>query len=165
MSEYYSEQIVKRKTPAYKQAVKIILIAFTALFFVLGMMVPIFLLPTLLFGLLTYFFVSRLEIEYEYAFVSGELSIDKIYNKSRRKKCMDVDFDQTEIIAPLGAYQLDEYKNKQLKECDYTSGESEKEIFVMIVHKGSELVKILFEPNTRMLEDMRNCSPRKVILK
>ena len=108
MSEYYSEQIVKRKTPAYKQAVKIILIAFTALFFVLGMLVPIFLLPTLLFGLLTYFFISRLEIEYEYAFVSGELSIDKIYNKSRRKKCMEVDFDQTEIIAPLGAYQLDE---------------------------------------------------------
>lgn len=165
MGEYYSEQIVKRKTPAYKQAVKIVLIAFTALFFVLGMMVPIFLLPTLVFGLLAYFFISRLEVEYEYAFVSGELSIDKIYNKSRRKKCISVEFEQTELIAPLGAYQLDEYKNKQLKECDYTSGEDNKDVFVMIAHKGSELVKILFEPNAKMIEDMRNCSPRKVILR
>lgn len=164
MGEYYSEQIIKRKTPAYKQAIKVALIVFTALFFVLGMMIPVLLVPMLICGVGAYFYISRLDLEFEYSFVSGSLTIDKIFNKSRRKKCIEVDFEQTELVAPLKAYQLDEYKNKQLKEYDCTSKEDGKEVYVIIAHKGSELVRVLFEPNKKMVEDMRNCSPRKVIM-
>lgn len=164
MGEYYSEQIIKRKTPAYKQAIKVVLVGFTAIFFVLGMMIPLFLIPMLACGVGAYFYISRLDLEFEYSFVSGELTIDKIYNKSRRKKFVEVDFEQTEIVAPIKAYQLDEYKNKQLKDYDCTSKEDEKDVYVVIAHKGSELVRIMFEPNKKMIDDMRNCSPRKVIL-
>ena len=49
----------------------------------------------------------NLNVEYEYVFVNGDLDIDKIMNKARRKKRMSsVDADQMELLAPVGAVEL-----------------------------------------------------------
>ena len=63
------------------------------------------------FGYLTYRLSLEWDLEYEYIFVKGELDIDKIMGKSRRKRCVVVDLESTEIVAPLNSHALDSFKN------------------------------------------------------
>ena len=60
----------------------------------------------------------NLNVEYEYVFVNGDLDIDKIMNKARRKRMFSVDADQMELLAPVGAVELMQYK--KIKSTDTT---------------------------------------------
>ena len=56
----------------------------------------------------------NLNVEYEYVFVNGDLDIDKIMNKARRKRMFSVDADQMELLAPVGSVELNAV-SKRLK--------------------------------------------------
>ena len=84
--------------------------------------------------------------------------------KSRRKRCIVVDLENTEIVAPFQSHALDSYKNNKCKEYDFSSHMPEAKIYVIYATVKNEMARILFEPNERMLNDMRNTAPRKVVL-
>lgn len=164
MSDLYSEWIVKRKSPSWAFAAKVALIIVTILLVLLAMMgFVIFLIPAIIIGYLTYRLSLNWDLEYEYTFVKGEMDVDKIMAKSRRKRCAAFNMEQTEIVAPEGAHQLDDYKNMPCKTMDFSSGIAENKKYIMYTSYNNEMVKVIFEPSDRMLEDMWNTSPRKVI--
>ena len=165
MSDLYSEWIVNRKKPSWAFAAKVELICLTVICGLLTM-TGIFwfmLIPTVALGYLTYRLSLNWDMEYEYTFVKGELDIDKIMAKSKRKRCAVLNMDQTEIVAPEGAHQLDNFKNTPCKTMDFSSHIPENKKYVMYTSYHNEMVKIIFEPSERMLDDMWNTAPRKVV--
>ena len=48
-----------------------------------GLLIPIAWILTLALGIAAYFILPKLDLEYEYVFVNGELDIDKIMSKAK----------------------------------------------------------------------------------
>lgn len=164
MSDLYSEWIVKRKAPALAPLGKVLLILLTLL---LGLssftgILWFMVIPAALVGYLSYRLFLHWDSEFEYTYVKGELDIDRIMGKSRRKRCIVLDLDHTEIVAPEDSYLLDNYKNQKCKEYDFSSGIADHKKYVMYATSKNELVRVLFEPSEKMMNDMKNTSPRKV---
>jgi len=166
MGDLYSECIIKRKTPMYTVAVKLLLMiaVFIALTFMVLTLSIIPFLIAVAFGIGLYFYSTGVDLEYEYTFVNGELDIDKIMGKARRRRVLAFDFGHLEIMAAGKSHLVDSYRQKQCKTYDFSSHNSANsdKVYVIYGTDKNEMIRILIEPNEKMLNDMRNNAPRKV---
>jgi hypothetical protein len=123
----------------------------------------IFLVPLVIFGLLSFLVVPGFELEYEYLYLDKELTIDKIMSKQKRKKVRDIDLSKMEYICPINSHQLDPYKSRNLKVSDYSSKEENARVWVIVYkdQSGDELIGI--EPNEELLKAIKTVYPRKVV--
>lgn len=163
MNEMYAEASVKCVMTAKDYARIAGFVAAILVSLILGLVVSPFIFVVAI-GLITYAIckVGQLKYEYEYVFCDGQLDFDKIMGNAKRKRMMRIDFDTCEVIAIEGSMALDQWNNKKLKEYDFTSHTNEKKPFVVIAHKDKELVRIVFEPNEKMVQCMRDKSRRLV---
>lgn len=161
----YVEWLVKRKTPVYAIPARIGMGILCGLSLFLALQTFWGILVLLAVSAGTYFVFQRLSVEYEYLFAEGGLSVDCIYGKAKRKKLYDCDKEEIQFVAPADAYQLKDYESSDMKVMDCSSGSREKDVYALIAQKGAERVKILFEPNEKMLNSMRRTFPRKIVLK
>ena len=112
-------------------------------------------------GIAAYFIYMNANLEYEYLYLDKELSIDKVMAKSKRKKVASFDMEKMEIMAPLNSYQLDSYKNRNVKIVDYSSGEEKQpDLRYAFYYDGKQ--KVIFEPNAEMVKAIQMIAPRKV---
>ena len=138
---------------------------------ILGCFVCLFILPAISWFLVpvsggffayTIYEWPRLNIEWEYVYVDGQIDFDKIMGKVKRKNKLRIDLSQVEVVAPLHSHELDSYQNKNMKVKNFTSGDRDVKPYVMIGTYKEELVKIYFEPNDKMKTAMKLKAPRKV---
>ncbi len=165
MGDSYKEIMVKRETPAGKKLLKGVMITFTALCVVAGLIFWPLLLVGAAMAAACFFFVPKLEVEFEYLYVNGELDVDAIYSKQRRKRQGSYDMSELEILAPSNSHALDAFRNKQgLKMKDYTSLDEKVKSYIMIFNKekGQEMIKV--ELDDSIVQDIRRIAPRKVNL-
>lgn len=164
VSETYVECLVARKPSFAKRLLKTLLIMFTVVFFLLGMVTVlsvIALIIAIVFGVGAYFAYMNADIEYEYLYLDKEISIDKVMAKSRRKRVVSYDVNRMEILAPVRSYRLDSYKNRTMKTVDYSSGvEEQPDKRYMMIYEGN--TKVLLEPSMEMLKAIQTVAPRKV---
>ncbi|MCR4901566.1 MAG: DUF6106 family protein [Butyrivibrio sp.] len=159
----YVECLVSRKPSVLMKFLKILTIMLAVAFFFLGMMSIAFFIIFIAMCVAAYFVFQNASIEYEYLYCDREISIDRIYNKSRRKNAGKFETDKMEILAPARSYHLDEYKNKQsYKVLDYSSGikDQQPDPTYVMYYDGRE--KIVFEPNAEFVAAVKNVAPRKV---
>lgn len=164
MSDTYTELIVKRKTPTTYVVLKGVLIGVTVVTFLLGLLNQIAFFAGIVLVVIDYFLFTSWDLEFEYLYVNGTLDIDKIMSKSKRKRIRSLDMEKLEIIAPVNSHHLDSYKNGKFKELDVSSGVKEHKLYVMVINDNNERLKITFEPNDKILDNIRTIAPRKVIL-
>ena len=50
-----------------------------------------------------YFVFRNSEVEFEYLYVTNQLTIDWIYGKTKRKKAWEGSMDEIQIVAPTGS--------------------------------------------------------------
>lgn len=163
MNELYAESSVKRKETTGTLALRVVLILIAIVSFLLsGQNSILFLIAALVIIAIVYIF-PRLNIEYEYVYCDGQIDFDKIMGKARRKNAMKIDFEQVEIMAPQGSHSLDGYTYLKTKEKDFSSKNKEVKPYVIVVRKGEEKTKILFEPNENMIHCIKSKYPRKVV--
>lgn len=161
MSDTYVEWMVKKKTSMGMQFLKILTIMLAVVFVLVGMMI----LPALIIGVImavaAYFVTMNVDLEYEYLYLDKEITIDKIMNKSKRKRVVKYDVERMEILAPINSYHLDNYKNRNAKAVDYSSGVGKQPDtrYVMYYEGG---VKVILEPSMEMVQAIKNVAPRKV---
>ena len=123
----------------------------------------IFLVPLVIFGLLAFFAVPNFDLEYEYLYVDREITIDKIMSKQKRKKVRTLELSKMECICPINSHQLDPYKSRNLKIYDYSSGQPDAKVWVL-VYKDRESEELIgLEPNEELIKVIRSLYPRKVI--
>lgn len=111
----------------------------------------------------TYFVISRKNIEYEYTFTNGDVSIDKILNKKSRKRLTSFD---CEDLQEIGDYdrKKDSLKarsfNKTFMVGSYDDGRNN--MYVIANSKNTGLTLIVFEPNETMTEAIKDYVPRQM---
>lgn len=163
MNESYVECLVARKKSGALGALKILLIVITVIMVICGMVFFPLLIVALAAGIGVYFVGMYASMEFEYLYVDREISVDKILNKTRRKKAEKFDVNRIEILAPINSWHLDSYKNRQLKDTDYSSGvvNQPDRRFAMIYDGGR---RIIFEPSVEFVKAVQSVAPRKVFL-
>ena len=151
MSDSYVECLVKAKQPTWAKILKVLLIALTVLSCLVMFVFIIFLPVALAAGVGAYFLNMYTDLEYEYLYLDKELSVDKIMAKSKRKRVGTYSLDRMEVFAPVYSYHLDNFKNRQVKEKDYSIGEVlQPDGRYAMYYEGGE--KILLSPNEELVK-------------
>lgn len=162
MSETYVECLVKHKSSIGGMILKWILIFLTAFLGFLGIMgdtIPLIL--AVVTGILAYLVSLSSDLEYEYLYFDKEITIDKIMNKSKRKKVEILEIDRMEIIAPIKSHHLDSYRNRKLKTTDYSIGEEKQPDNRFVMYYNGDR-RIIMSPSPEFLKAIRTVAPRKV---
>ena len=163
MDDLYREILVKRSSTGKDKALKYLVIAVTALVIAAGILFfPPLILGGIVLGILDYYFVlPNFDLEYEYLYVNGDIDIDKIMAKTRRKRVASYSKDKLEIMAPEGSAQLASYL-KEGKPKDYTSLDPGQKAWILVfgTERGADMVRL--ELPDDLAKDMRRYAPRKV---
>ncbi len=162
MSESYVECLVGQRTPVVKTFLKILFLALTVLFFLFSFAAGFLgLILAVVCGFLSYFMMLETSVEYEYLYVDREISIDKISGKRKRKNVEKLNVEKMEILAPVKSWYLDEYRNRNLKQKDYSIGyEAQPDQRYALIYEGG--TKILLSPSPAFVAAVKSVSPRKV---
>lgn len=164
-NDVYAEWLVKRKTPGYTLLLRIALIMFIGVGFVVSLVEQWGFVVFIVAALACYFFFNRMKVEYEYVFVTNELAIDRITNQRSRKRIQKLEVQKMEKVASVKSHALDAtMNNPKFKTLDYTSGENNDNVYGIVYLDGSASNLILFEPNDKILKALKYCSPRKVMI-
>ncbi|MCC8136744.1 MAG: DUF6106 family protein [Clostridiales bacterium] len=165
MGDMYREIMVKPDTPMGKRFLKTFFPVMTGICVVIGIIFWPFLIGALAFLLLSIFVGPKMEVEYEYLYVNGELDIDAIYSKQKRKRICSYDMEHLEVLAPAKSHALDSYLNRQgAKYDDYSSGKAPEKSYILVFNevKGQKMIEV--ELDDAIIADIRRIAPRKVNL-
>lgn len=170
MSEVFKEQLVKHVPSGKDRIKKVGVVLAVILVTLICMAVPIlrpftiFVIAAACFG--AYYLMTMLSIEYEYAFTNGELDIDIIYNKSRRKRVFNGDVKNFEVMAHVTdtAHTRDFSTATETK--DYSSGVTGPNTYAFLASYKGKRQKIIIEPNDVMIKAFSTViTPRKFFKK
>lgn len=157
--------IVPKKVTGGHKAWIIIFFVLTCLSLVLSFFVPmLFIIPTILFGIVWYLFAFCSETEYEYTYFDGDLKFAKIKNKNRRKKIANLSMDDVLAIAPKGDRSVYKYENDKAVICkNIASGNADAKVYEAVCKSEKGIVRYEFEPDEDMLDAIMVKYPRAVI--
>jgi hypothetical protein len=165
MADVFIEQLVARKRSPLSRLIGtayiFVLVLITALTFMLGFFA---LVPAVLaVGIwLVVRLIKSFDKEFEYIVTNGEMDVDRIVGKSKRKRLLTINSRSFEIIAPDEEVYFSPYKNTQFKErIDASSGAGSRYFAIGSSKQGGKLL-LYFEPNERMLEAFKMYNPRAV---
>ena len=154
MNDTYSELLIKKEVTAKDKMIKVLLIALIALMAVAGILItPLAFIAAIALGIAAYFVFPNLDLEFEYVYVNGELDIDKIMAKMKRKRAKSFELSKMEIMAPVKSHRLD-YQNQNTR----------MKVYAMIIPSDNELCKVLLEPDEELLKNIEKSCPRKVFV-
>ncbi|GFI37571.1 DUF6106 family protein [Lachnospiraceae bacterium 50-23] len=163
MSDFYTEQLIKKRKTGKDLVIQILLVmavivsCLVIFIFPLGIILPVGV------AVLAIFLNNRLDVEYEYLYVNGDLDIDKIMHKAKRKRVCSVNIADMELLAPADAGELRQFQ--RAKVYDFTSCTGNDNVYALIIVGKGEQKKILFEPNDQIVEGFFMMAPRKVVRK
>lgn len=173
MGDIFLEYIVKQKPTAKTMLIKVgIIIGAIVLTFLMlmisGNQLISTILPALFAGMcfVVYKAFTGLSYEFEYIVTNGELDIDKIIARRSRKRVFNARPGEVEILAPLVEKYRHEYENGSFaKTIDASSSRAAENRWFMIANSDKHgRVRVIFEPTERMVENMRQFMPKKVML-
>lgn len=173
MGDVFKEQLVKRNKnnkDSMKKAVitstAIVLSAASVLFFIYtgagigGAAVVIFII-----FMISFYLINNMNVEYEYIYTNGELDIDCIYNKTKRKTLFTAEVKDFEIMAHIDdKSNLAPFENYPVK--DFSSGDLLGNTYVFVASLNGKNYRFIIEPNDEMLNSMSvYLTPRKLFRK
>ena len=171
MGDVFKEQIVKKQASAQDVAKKAGILACGVLIMIVTVVASEFVpfLGSLLFLVLAavvfgiFFLFARFKVEYEYVFTNGELDIDIIYNKARRKRVYAGRVAYFELMAHVeDKTHMGGFANAKVTK-DYSSGVVKENTYAALVTVKGERVKMLLEPKESMLKAFSSVlTPRKL---
>jgi hypothetical protein len=166
MSDLYYELLVKKERTLKDTVIRYGMITLIVILVLGGLMLtPVLLLPALIVGVAAYFIFPYLDVEFEYLYVNGEMDVDRVFAKTKRKKAGSFSIREADLAAPLHSHRMDYYNgNTKIKVIDYSSGNDDHARFAVIGRKDNELCKFIIEPDERLLTAMQQSAPSKVFL-
>ena len=94
--------------------------------------------------------------------IDPTLDVAKIMSKQSRKELFSTNIkEEMEIIAPTGTPEVERYEVAKI--LDYSTKNPKNKTYTMVTSYKGQKVKMIFEPNEKMLNSMRDAAPRKVI--
>lgn len=163
MNELYAETGVKRKTTASVIMLKMLAVLAIILVLLFSFVIKyrwFVMVPALLVVFVVWYW-PRFKTEWEYVFCDGQLDFDMIMGGEKRRNVLRMDLEDAYVMAPENSHALDGYQH--LKVRDYSSMRADHTKYVIVVAIKEEKVRILFEPNEKMIRMMKEKSPQKVV--
>ena len=111
-----------------------------------------FLLLFCIYG--AWFFITSLEVDFEYAFLSSVFRIDKVIAKRRRRKMVKVDVKSIDDIFRYNDKDMARYRYKKV----YNAGAKEfsEDNMVFVYREGEKgWIAIIFTPSDEFLAAMK----------
>ncbi|MCT4542656.1 MAG: DUF6106 family protein [Vallitalea sp.] len=167
MGDVFNEQLVEKSSSLKDNLIKAAIIVASTVLILVCSMIPVllgFLFPiaaVIIFGAV--FFIRRLNIEYEYVFTSGDLDIDKIFNKNKRKKFISIDVRKIEIMAKVDSKEHARELSNFQKIVDCSSGIKKDNTYAAMIVRNGKREKLILEPNEKMLNAIKKYIPRKIM--
>ncbi len=163
MNEFYKEILVKKETTTLDLVKKYGLIVLTAVAVAAFILIhPLFLVVAIGLGSACNFVLPTCDLEYEYLYVNGDIDVDKIMGKQKRKRAGSYNLEEMELIAPDGSHDLDPWLSKGVKVTDYSSGRPDAKCYVAIYNKDGAQQAVRYEFDEEVIRDLRRLAPRKV---
>lgn len=113
---------------------------------------------------ITAYYCRHYNVEFEYGFCGGVLTIDEIFAGKKRKRKYAWDFNGGEIEKVLPFRDYKHPAGRRVRVVDCASGCDDARVYVIIVDKKHYIEKIIFEPNDEMLKTIYLVSPATVKL-
>lgn len=157
------EVIVHKKTNPVFPVLRVMCIAIAVVFILLSKMTFAALIIAVPAIFLAWYFWRKLDVDYEYCFVDGELRVSRIMNKSKRKDLAKYDISSMEAYGPVNSIHLDSYKNRTWKDLDYSSGEIQQPDVRYYMYLQNS-IRLILEPTEELTAAIRQIAPRKVFL-
>ena len=105
--------------------------------------------------------ISSRNVEFEYCVTNGDLDVDKIINRQKRKRLASVETKNVIVMAPVGSDKLQPLANKEI--IDATSGDASKKAYC-VIYGDSGNKALLFEPKESMVLEMQRKNPRNIFI-
>lgn len=157
MEQVYFDEIHKRgingKTVFLKTLIVCGCIVLCPVLFILGGPFGLALAAAVIYG--AYYLFQKLNCEYEYIYTGGEVDIDVIYGKARRRRLITLKPRQVEFMGKADKY-LAEYRKRQdiQKILDFSDGNPQAQ-YLVIVNSNQLKKLVLFSPSERLVEQIR----------
>ena len=162
INDVFNEQLIKKqRTPADILKLVAIWSGAVLLSAALSVFVPyigVMLAVLVIWGAI--FLSGRLNQEFEYSFTNGDLDIDVIYNRSRRKRIVTID---TKKLLAMEKVQNKEQAAKGYdKVLDLSSGTESDALYGLVYDLDHKKTRIFIEPNESILKGIFAFAPRSV---
>ena len=143
MSDLYSELLVKKERTWGQAGKRQYHCTDRHFWYSQDCLLCLLLIAAIVLGVCAYLFIfPGTDLEFEYLFVNGELDIDKIMAKSKRKRVKSLNITECDIMAPLNSHRMDYYNsNQKLKVQDFSSGNPEHKRFAIVCRDGADTCK------------------------
>lgn len=106
-----------------------------------------------------------INVEYEYAYFEGEFTVDRIANRSKRKRLKKVSFAKLDSIVPAASRNNEGRPDNGHKIYNYSAHNPDIKDYIAVIHDENEgVMEIVFSPNEELLEVLNRKYPRKVTL-
>ena len=164
----FAEHLVKKELTSGEKAKRTIIIVggivltvmlagFALLMLGQGLMPFVGLVLAAVTGYGTYFIVTNMYVEYEYTFTNGELDIDTIVAKKKRREMLSVSVGK---FKEFGRYDDAPEETDDMTVVFATSNIASEEWYADFDHEQYGSTRLVFCPNENMIENMRKNLPR-----
>ena len=165
MTDIFVEQIVKKKKGPKDTLIIGLTILIGLALVTLSTRIPwlILFFPIVLIGVCAggYYIITSRNLEFEYSVTNGDITIDKIINRRRRKRVISVDAHNIEDMGkfkPEIVKQKDSYKPFFASEYDSGAGS-----WYFCAHSSKEgNVLVVFDPEEKVMHAIKPFIPRQV---
>lgn len=165
MNGLYTETTVKKYTSfKTKLGITMWIIATLYLFvftlFTSGMSLKLLVLINII--LMIVFIPNMVNKDYEYIFCDGQIDIDVIKRKRKRKHLKRYDLINADLFAPIGDPKIKDYAIEWKK--DFTSGRGGQNVYGIIFRFNDRYALIKLEPSLKMIWMAKQKMPRKTVI-
>ena len=166
--DLFVEQIVKKKMESKEKimAVGIAVAAVVVCFFIFLfsqylMAFTLVLVAGAIFG--AYWLITNMNLEFEYAITNGDITVDKIIARRRRKRVVSIDAKDVEA---MGKYRVSEHISKSYDQRMIAARDANDTDawYITFHHRVHGHVLLVFSPNDRTLEAIKPFLKRQVAL-
>ncbi|MGN0603428.1 MAG: hypothetical protein ACI4I2_05570 [Oscillospiraceae bacterium] len=163
--DVFVEQLVKKPADGKTLALKIliafgvILVSLFCLYLMLiGIVIALLLIFAAIYG--GFYLISGLNAEYEYIVTNGEIDIDKIIAKRKRKRLITAKPSKFEAFGKLA--DAEAVSGITVVEANGIADEEAEDYYIDFTHDSFGKVRLIFTPTERTLEAVTPFLPRPV---
>lgn len=158
MKNIYEKSVVKprdMKDNLITLAAVLGAIALIVLFFMIDFMRQFLFALIVGVGYLAYRIIVGRNLEYEYILVGNSFRMDKIVNKRHRKRILNCDITDFDIVAPVQSKHYEQHKENAVKILNMTSGDNKADEYFGLIEYKEKRTLIMFDTDERAREHLR----------
>lgn len=162
MQDVFIEHLVKRRNTGANAAIQALAVIAALLLTLASLLfLPMFLpLVAVVSAFGAYYVITSQNVEFEYSVTNGEVDVDKITAKRKRKRLLSIDCRTAESF---GRYRPEEHQNKQYQKKVFACDRPDSpDLWYCTARQHGGLTLLVFCANQKILDAVKPFLPRAI---